>query len=53
VYVGSCIAMFAAAAVALVAGSWLTRRIGPATMARSGAVAFAVVGVATLAAAAS
>jgi putative Ca2+/H+ antiporter (TMEM165/GDT1 family) len=51
-YVGSVAAMLAAASIALVAGTWVHRRVAPRTLARAGAVAFVVVGVATLAAAA-
>jgi putative Ca2+/H+ antiporter (TMEM165/GDT1 family) len=49
VYVGSFAAMVAAASLALLAGGWLSRRVQPATIARVGAVLFAVIGAATLA----
>lgn len=52
VWIGSFAAMLAATALAVIAGRALTRRISPATLARAGAVAFAVVGVATLVSAA-
>ncbi len=53
VWIGSFAAMMAATALAVLAGKALTRRTSPETLARIGAVAFAVVGVATLATAAS
>ena len=53
VWIGSFAAMMTATALAVLAGKALTRRISPATLAHAGAVAFAVVGVATLATAAS
>lgn len=48
VWVGSTGAMLAATALAVVAGKALTTRVAPRTLRRIGAVAFAVVGVATL-----
>ena len=51
VYIGSFVAMVAAAALALLAGGWLSRRVRPTTLARAGAIGFAVIGVVTLAAA--
>ena len=48
VWIGSFAAMLAATALAVVAGRALTRRVSPTTLARAGAVAFAVVGIATL-----
>ncbi len=48
VWIGSFAAMVAATAVAVVAGKALTRRVSPELLRRIGAVAFAVVGVATL-----
>jgi putative Ca2+/H+ antiporter (TMEM165/GDT1 family) len=52
VWFGSFGAMLAATALAVLAGQLLTKRIRPDTLRRVGAVAFAVVGVATLAGAA-
>ena len=52
VWVGSFAAMLAATALAVVAGKALTTKVPPRTLRRIGAVAFAVVGVATLAGAA-
>ena len=52
VWIGSFAAMLTATALAVVAGRALTRRLSPAALARAGAVAFAVVGVATLVSAA-
>ena len=49
VWVGSTLAMLAATALAVVAGRQLTGRVPPDVLRRIGAVAFAVVGVATLA----
>jgi len=49
VWIGSFAAMLAATALAVVAGKALTRRVKPDTLRRVGAVAFAVVGVLTLA----
>ena len=51
VWVGSFAAMLAATALAVLAGRSLTSRISPGTLRTIGAVAFAVVGVATLASA--
>jgi len=48
VWVGSLAAMLAATALAVLAGRRLTRLVAPATLRRVGAVAFLVVGVATL-----
>lgn len=48
VWLGSLAAMLAATALAVIAGRALTRRIAPGTLRRIGAVAFLVVGVATL-----
>lgn len=48
VWLGSFAAMLAATALAVVAGSALTKRVPPETLRRIGAVAFAIVGVATL-----
>jgi len=48
VWIGSFAAMVAATALAVVAGRSLTARVSPATLRRTGAAAFAVVGVATL-----
>ena len=53
VWVGSFGAMVAATALAVLAGQLLTRRVRPRTLRQLGAVAFAVVGVATLASAAA
>ncbi len=52
VWVGSLAAMLAATALAVVAGRALTRRIAPSSLRRIGALAFLVVGVATLVSAA-
>jgi putative Ca2+/H+ antiporter (TMEM165/GDT1 family) len=52
VWVGSTLAMLAATTLAVVAGKALTARIRPDALRRVGAVAFAVVGVLTLAGAA-
>ena len=49
VWIGSFAAMMAATALAVLAGRALTQRVPPRVMRRSGAVAFAVVGVLTLA----
>jgi hypothetical protein len=43
--------MLGSTALALAAGGWLSARISPGALARAGAVAFAAVGIATLAAA--
>jgi putative Ca2+/H+ antiporter (TMEM165/GDT1 family) len=48
VWFGSFAAMVAATALAVVAGTALTRRVSPDVLRRIGAVAFAVVGVVTL-----
>lgn len=48
VWIGSFGAMIAATALAVLAGQVLTRRVKPDTLRRIGAVAFAIVGVATL-----
>lgn len=48
VWIGSLAAMLAATALAVVAGTALMRRVSPRTLRTIGAVAFAVVGVATL-----
>lgn len=53
VWVGSTLAMLAATTLAVVAGRQLTGRVSPDLLRRIGAVAFAVVGVATLAGAAA
>jgi putative Ca2+/H+ antiporter (TMEM165/GDT1 family) len=53
VWIGSLGAMLAATAMAVVAGRALTSRVSPGTLRRVGAVAFAVVGIATLLGAAS
>ena len=53
VWVGSSAAMLAATALAVVAGRSLTSRVPPRVLRTIGAVAFAVVGVATLAGAAA
>jgi putative Ca2+/H+ antiporter (TMEM165/GDT1 family) len=52
VWIGSFFAMLAATAMAVLAGQVLTKRVTPETLRRIGAVAFAVVGVLTLASAA-
>lgn len=52
VWIGSLAAMLTATALAVVAGRALTTRVRARTMRRIGAIAFAVVGVATLASAA-
>ena len=49
VWIGSILAMLAATTLAVVAGKALTRRVKPDTLRRIGAVAFAVVGLLTLA----
>ena len=49
VWIGSLGAMLAATALAVLAGQSLTSRVPPGTLRRVGAVAFAVVGVVTLA----
>lgn len=51
VWIGSAAAMLAATALAVVAGKALTVRISPRALQRTGAVAFLVVGVLTLASA--
>jgi putative Ca2+/H+ antiporter (TMEM165/GDT1 family) len=48
VWIGSFGAMLAATAMAVLAGQLLTKRVRPDTLRRIGAIAFAVVGVATL-----
>jgi putative Ca2+/H+ antiporter (TMEM165/GDT1 family) len=53
VWVGSLAAMLAATTLAVVAGRALTTRVDPSVLRRIGAVAFAVVGVATLVGAAA
>jgi putative Ca2+/H+ antiporter (TMEM165/GDT1 family) len=53
VWVGSFAAMLAATALAVLAGQLLTKRVRPEALRRVGAVAFAVVGVVTLASAAA
>ena len=53
VWIGSTLAMLAATALAVVAGRQLTSRVRPELLRRIGAVAFAVVGIATLAGAAA
>jgi putative Ca2+/H+ antiporter (TMEM165/GDT1 family) len=53
VWIGSLGAMLAATALAVVAGRALTSRVAPGTLRRVGAVAFAVVGIVTLAGAAT
>jgi putative Ca2+/H+ antiporter (TMEM165/GDT1 family) len=53
VWIGSFAAMVAATALAVLAGKALTTRIAPSTLRRLGAIAFAVVGVATLVGAAT
>ena len=49
VWIGSFAAMLAATALAVLAGSALTKRVRPAVLRRLGAAAFALVGVVTLA----
>jgi len=53
VWVGSFAAMLAATALAVLAGQALTKRVRPELLRRVGAVAFAIVGVLTLASAAA
>jgi len=53
VWIGSFAAMLAATGLAVIAGQALTRNVAPQVLRRVGAVAFAAVGVLTLAAAAS
>ncbi len=48
VWAGSLVAMVTATALAVVAGRALTRRVAPGALRRAGALAFLVVGVATL-----
>jgi putative Ca2+/H+ antiporter (TMEM165/GDT1 family) len=53
VWIGSFAAMLAATALAVLAGAALVRRVAPSLLRRIGAVAFAVVGVLTIAGAAA
>jgi Ca2+/H+ antiporter, TMEM165/GDT1 family len=52
VWIGASLGLFGATLLALLAGRWLAERISERTLSRIGAVAFAIVGVATLGAAA-
>ena len=53
VWIGSFAAMLAATALAVLAGQSLSRHVQPSTLRYFGAIAFAVVGVATLVGAAA